>query len=326
MSFAQRLWNTAIDLFENLTFNLYHIPIQKRLYKKYFPNAKRSFDEMFKSSAIIFLNSHVSSSFPRPYLPNMIDICGVHVKKANKLPDDIQNFLDSATDGAVVFSMGSFIKSKDFPENKREAFVKAFGKLKLKVLWKYENETLPNKPDNVMISSWVPQRDILAHKNLKIFITHGGLLSTTEAIMEGVPIISIPIFGDQRLNMKSAETKGFGKILAFNEISEENLFNKIQNALNDEEMSVKAKEISKLYKDRPMTPQQSTVYWVEYVIRNGAHHLKAGGLALNYIELHNIDVYCAMVVFIILIFCVNWMIFKMLIKKITKKFIKVKIN
>ena len=126
--------------------------------------------------------------------------------------------------------------------------------------------------------------------------------------------------------MKSAEAKGFGKLLAFNEISEENLFNKIQSALNDEAMSVKAKEISKLYKDRPMTPQQSTVYWVEYVIRNGAHHLKAGGLALNYIELHNVDVYCAMIIFVIMIFYVILMIFKILLKKLTKKIIKVKTN
>lgn len=63
-----------------------------------------------------------------------------------------------------------------WPVDKREAFVKAFGKLKERVLWKYENETLPNNPGNIKISSWIPQRDILAHPNVKIFITHGGIL------------------------------------------------------------------------------------------------------------------------------------------------------
>ena len=63
-----------------------------------------------------------------------------------------------------------------WPVEKREAFVKAFGKLKQRVLWKYENETLPNNPGNIKISPWIPQRDILAHPNVKIFITHGGIL------------------------------------------------------------------------------------------------------------------------------------------------------
>lgn len=63
-----------------------------------------------------------------------------------------------------------------WPVDKREAFVKAFGKLKQKVLWKYENETLPGNPGNIKISSWIPQRDILAHPNVKLFITHGGIL------------------------------------------------------------------------------------------------------------------------------------------------------
>lgn len=106
----------------------------------------------------------------------MIEIAGIHLQPAKPLPNDIQEFLDWATDGAIYFSMGSFIQSKMWPEDKREAFVKAFGKLKLKVLWKYENETLPGNPGNIKIGSWFPQRDILAHPNVKLFMTHGGLL------------------------------------------------------------------------------------------------------------------------------------------------------
>lgn len=35
------------------------------------------------------------------------------------------------------------------------------------------------------------QDDILAHKNVKVFVTHGGLLSCTEAIMRGWKVINI---------------------------------------------------------------------------------------------------------------------------------------
>lgn len=67
--------------------------------------------------------------------------------------------------------MGSFIQSTDWPEEKREAFVKAFARLDQRVIWKYENETLPNKPDNVMIGKWMPQRDILCIKYTEGFQT-----------------------------------------------------------------------------------------------------------------------------------------------------------
>lgn len=53
------------------------------------------------------------------------------------------------------------VRADTLPEEKREAFLHAFGKFKQKVLWKWENETMPNKPSNVFIRKWLPQRDIL---------------------------------------------------------------------------------------------------------------------------------------------------------------------
>lgn len=50
-----------------------------------------------------------------------------------------------------------------------------------------------------------------AHPNVVLFITHGGLLSTTETLHFGVPIIGIPLFADQFINIKRAVKKGFGK-------------------------------------------------------------------------------------------------------------------
>lgn len=200
MTFSERLINTVSNIFESTLFELLHKPLQRSLYKKYFPNAKRTFDEIYKSSAIYLMNTHVSSAFARPYLPNMIEICGIHVEPAQPLPNDLQLFLDSADEGAIVFSMGSNIQATDWPLEMREIFIKTFGKLKQKVLWKYENDTLPGKSDNVMISKWLPQRDAIAHPNVKLFITHGGLLGTTEALIEGLPILGIPIFGDQMVN------------------------------------------------------------------------------------------------------------------------------
>ena len=51
---------------------------------------------------------------------------------------------------------GSSITSKH-----REIFQKTFRQLPFNILWKWENETMINQPENVFISKWVPQRAVL---------------------------------------------------------------------------------------------------------------------------------------------------------------------
>lgn len=83
------------------------------------------------------------------------------------------------------------------PRDKLNAFIKSFGMLKQKVLWKYEDESITDLPPNVKISKWLPQSDILAHKNIVLFITHGGVFGKQEGLYHGVPMLMIPFYGDQ---------------------------------------------------------------------------------------------------------------------------------
>ncbi|PSN29441.1 UDP-glucuronosyltransferase [Blattella germanica] len=119
--------------------------------------------------------------------------------------------------------MGSNLQSSQMPDSKRDAFLKAFGKLKQKVLWKWETDTLPGQPKNVRLGKWLPQSDILAHPNIRLFITHGGLLSTQEALDRGVPVVGIPVFADQFLNSNRAVLAGYGIRLDYSNVTEESL-------------------------------------------------------------------------------------------------------
>ena len=69
-------------------------------------------------------------------------------------------------------------------------------------MWKWESEEMQDKPDNIMLSKWLPQQDILAHPKLKLFITHGGQSSTQEALCHKKPVVRKSILWHIR-NMKS---------------------------------------------------------------------------------------------------------------------------
>lgn len=111
--------------------------------------------------------------------------------------------MDSSEHGIIYVSWGSMIRAETLPENKREGLLKAFGSFKQTVLWKWENDTLPNQPANVHIRKWMPQREVLCHPKVRVFITHGGLLGSSEAAYCGVPVVSKDFFFDYKSAAKN---------------------------------------------------------------------------------------------------------------------------
>lgn len=74
---------------------------------------------------------------------------------------DIQKFLDDSEHGVIYFSLGSIVKTNTIAAEKRDAFLQAFAELPQRILWKWEADTIPNKPPNVKIARWLPQVDVL---------------------------------------------------------------------------------------------------------------------------------------------------------------------
>lgn len=221
MSFVERVQNVVWNLYDNIYRALVVLPKQDEILHKHHPNAPH-LDVLIKNVSLVLLNSHVSVSEPVPHVPNMIEIGGYHVNPSGKLSEDIKQFLDAATEGVVYFCMGSNLKTSLFPKETQQAFLNTFKNLKHKVLWKFETD-LPGKPDNVKLVKWAPQQDILAHPNVKVFISHGGNLGSIEAVHFGVPVLGIPVFGDQKANIATSVERGYALSVALKDVTEENL-------------------------------------------------------------------------------------------------------
>lgn len=69
---------------------------------------------------------------------------------------------------------------------------------------------------------------------MKAFISHGGLLGTTEAVHCGVPMVVMPQYGDQHTNAKAVEANGGGVILYLKEATEERVYQSLKTVLDPE--------------------------------------------------------------------------------------------
>lgn len=74
---------------------------------------------------------------------------------------------------------------------------------------------------------------ILGHPNVKLFISHGGALSTQEAIYHGIPVLGIPFFGDQKANIAKMEHKNLATYIDIRNISTEIMYEKLTEMLSN---------------------------------------------------------------------------------------------
>ncbi|XP_023943056.2 UDP-glucosyltransferase 2-like [Bicyclus anynana] len=309
LTFVQRVEELGTQIVGRLTQALWVSGIENNLYDEYFVpviekrhSTAPSFETLRFNASLLLSNSHVSMGVPAVLPANVIPIGGYHIKpNVKQLPEDLQKLMDNAKHGVIYFSMGSNLKSKQFPEVIKLDLLKMFGKLKQTVIWKFE-EDLPNRPSNVHIVQWAPQQSILAHKNCILFITHGGLLSTTETMHFGVPIIGIPVFADQFVNVARAVKKGYAQKVDLSYSMAADIELAINKLLDNPSYKTRVKELSQIYHDRPVPPARELVHWVEHVVKTrGATHLRSPASMVAWYQKLYLDLVLVLVVLVLVL-------------------------
>ncbi|XP_046980835.1 UDP-glucosyltransferase 2-like [Schistocerca americana] len=284
MSLFQKTYNALFSLAINLHRVLVYFPVMDEMVREHFGDPSMPpLAELQSNASLLLINNHFSFDYPRPLAPNTVQVAGMHIRPPKALPKDLQEFMDAAAEGVIYFSIGSNVKSTDLSEEVRAVFLKTFARLRQKVLWKLEGDSLPNQPANLRISSWFPQSDLLAHRNMRLFITHGGMMSVLEALYAGVPLLGVPIFGDQVMNVLRARDSGYGLLLHLRNITQESFDWAVNELLTDPRYAENARKLSRLFHDRPEPPLETAVRSVEYVLRHGgARHTRPAALHLGW--------------------------------------------
>ncbi|XP_055596000.1 UDP-glycosyltransferase UGT5-like [Uranotaenia lowii] len=304
MNFYERFYNLLLTIYDWCYRRFIYLPAQNAMARKHFSDFTGenqllpTVQEMENNVSVILANNHIISHRPRPKMIGMVDIAGVHIRPAKVLPDALKTFLDKSR--TVYINFGTFLRSSAMPEETLQVFVQVFRNLpQYNFLWKWETDRAPDLPPNVMLQKWIPQNDVLAHPNLKLFVTHGGIYGAQEAIYWAKPMLFVPFYGDQHSNARKFQKSGLGLTINIANITVEEFQQKILHIVETPSFQDNSNNMAKLFRDNPTDPLQESVYWIEYVIRHrGAAHLKSAAVKLPWYKYMLLDV-AASIIFVI---------------------------
>ncbi|XP_026314390.1 UDP-glucuronosyltransferase 2B7-like isoform X2 [Hyposmocoma kahamanoa] len=295
MNFWQRLANTAaFMMFTGLMW--YNEFTDAPNYETYFSSLAQArgidlppYRAAISNVSILMANSHPSIAPALSLPPNVVYIAGYHIDESTPLPKDLQEIMDNSPQGVVYFSMGSVIKPSTIPKETIRELIRIFGSLKMTVLWKLD-DVPAGLPKNIHVRKWWPQTSVLAHPNIRLFITHGGALSTIEAVHFGVPLLAVPVFGDQPSNAFRAENAGYARVVPFEPTLAPKLEIALTELLSNDRYYQRAKYLSKLFNSRPEPPSKLISHYVELAIESkGAYHLRSATYLYKWYERWMLD-------------------------------------
>ncbi|CAB0037707.1 unnamed protein product [Trichogramma brassicae] len=279
--------------------------------------------ELVSEVPLTLQNSHYAVADAQPFLPNVVNVACIHCVQPAPVNEALDKFLEA---GFVFVSMGSSVKESGMPRELIDAFVHVLSSLPYNVVWKWDGGFIPNLPPSVRVGPWWPQQDLLGHRGLRAFVSHGGLLSLHEAAYHGAPTLVLPVFCDHDGNAAQAAKLGYALVMEFETFTaaefRENLL-KVASPDTSNPYRLAAKKRSELLKDVPMSAVNMSVWWVEHVARHrGADHLKSSARHIGLLQYYCFDV----LGFYLAILCASYWLVKRVIGKFRPRRRKLKLK
>ncbi|XP_018091523.1 UDP-glucuronosyltransferase 1A1 isoform X1 [Xenopus laevis] len=288
MSFPQRLKNALVWSVDSLICNFLYSPYARLASE--FLHKEITILQLYSQTSIWLMRTDFVFDYPRPLMPNMVLVGGINCIGRKHLSQEFEKLVNSSGEhGFVVFSLGSMVS--EIPINKATDIAEALKSIPQQVLWRYTGKTPPNLGENTHLVKWLPQNDLLAHPKARAFITHAGSHGIYEGICNAVPMVMLPLFGDQMDNAKRIESRGAGLTLNVLHMTSEDLSNAVKAVINNPVYKENIQRLSSLHLDRPVHPLDLAVHWVEFVMRHkGAPHLRPAAHDLNWFQYYSLDV------------------------------------
>jgi len=253
--------------------------------------------EIMRRQSLWFFLEDLSTNYALPQMPNTVAVGDIMAgAKERPLTGEVEQFVSRSRRGVIIAVFGSFCDF--FPptitEQLCDAFRAAKQRLGLSVIWKLNAEGFC-RDDNILVSKWIPQNDLLADSRVRLFISHAGYNSIVESVFHAKPMIVFPIGLDQPANAAAAESKGYAIRMNFADFSAESLLSNVEKLLTEPSFERSAHLASAILRDRRDTPAERVSAMIDHVIKYGDRHLRSGALELSTLQFLMFDIFAALV-------------------------------
>ena len=216
--------------------------------------------------------------------------------------ENIQQFLEESAGLNVVYvSLGSYVNVSEV--SWYSELIEILIKLNLRVIVKVSKDFDNAFPKSVLPLIWAPQKDLLRSGKVKLFISHCGNNGRVETIFYNVPVMCIPLFGDQSFNAEFIKLNGFGDSLMKEDIPIQARDLVSTMISNHESYREKMKKASDIVENEPGNVREKLIFYVEHVakFKNVDYLVNQVIKQQTSVEIFNLDI-ILLVCFIVLSF------------------------
>ncbi|GMR42723.1 hypothetical protein PMAYCL1PPCAC_12918, partial [Pristionchus mayeri] len=272
---------------------------------KDFPNIR----EQTSRVSFVFTNSEPLYDFAVPTLHKVIPVPGLGARDPQPLDEHWSGVLAKRRK-AVIISFGTIAKMQVMQPAFKKSFAQMFSSFPhITFIFKYDDleddyatQELATL-DNVVLTKWMPQNDLLNDPRVVLFITHCGMGSVQELTMRGKPGLFIPLFGDQMRNSLMLEYAGNGVHLPKENVGVPEKFTAaVKEALEEEKYKRRALDIKDMLDGKPYSSKELLLKHVQFVGTFGETAvMRPRSHDMCWVEYHNADVWLFIVSSIFLI-------------------------
>jgi glucuronosyltransferase len=245
-----------------------------------------SVNELALRAEIYLVEGDHILDFAKPELPNLKLIGCTAPGSGKPLKDPFKKFVEGSKQGVAVVTFGSSVVN--IPVDVAQKMAAAFLQQDLDVVWR-TNYTSTN-PTKVFTSEWIPQNDILAHANTKLFVSHCGANGQYEALYHGVPMLCLPLFGDQTYNAKRSTAKGLGLDASILDISATQLAELMREVAGNVTYRTNMRKASILFGQLYKEPHKTAAFWIDHVMEYGGSYMRSAGQDMPLYQFYLLDV------------------------------------
>nr|ADW41619.1 ecdysteroid glucosyl transferase [Phthorimaea operculella granulovirus]AYU75368.1 ecdysteroid UDP-glucosyltransferase [Phthorimaea operculella granulovirus] len=234
--------------------------VQDEKVKKLFGNYVPPLKVLAERNALLFVNVPAVLNNNRPVGDNVQYLGGLHLSKRS---NPLRNYELGRHKNVVYVSFGSV--ATVFDNDTMTEMVRVFNSLPYTVYWKTNDRSDLGK--NILTRKWFPQRELLNYGNIKLFITQGGVQSTSESIEAGVPMLVLPLMGDQFYNAHRLVQLGVAETVDILGLKNIQLENKIIHMMTNTKYAEQTKKLKQVINDLPMKSYRRAIWYTNRVLR-----------------------------------------------------------